>query len=163
MKLSKYYRCVYITKDQSGGFALYMLCSHFPQFVSSSSHTKRFTFRLRRKLAIRESEMIKWTWKNVDAEEINFGPYTDESNEGATTEEEATTEEGANNRKAMGEPQWKWKCRTPWSMKRKASDPPGLLDLEERTGHCAITISQPTKFCAKKQQKKAHNSLSMYC
>ena len=105
----------------------------------------------------------KITWKNVDAEEINFGPYTDESNEGATTEEEATTEEGANNRKAMGEPQWKWKCRTPWSMKRKASDPPGLLDLEERTGHCAITISQPTKFCAKKQQKKAHNSLSMYC
>ena len=130
MKLSKYYRCVYITKDQSGGFALYMLCSHFPQFVSSSSHTKRFTFRLRRKLAIRESEMIKWTWKNVDAEEINFGPYTDESNEGATIEEEATTEEEANNRKAMGKPQWKWKCRTPWSMKREASDPLGLLDLE---------------------------------
>ena len=72
----------------------------------------------------------KITWKNVDAEEINFGPYTDESNEGATIEEEATTEEEANNRKAMGKPQWKWKCRTPWSMKREASDPLGLLDLE---------------------------------
>ena len=24
-------------------------------------------------------------------------------------------------------------ARTPWSMKRKASDPPGLLDLEQRS------------------------------
>ena len=64
-----------------------------PIFIS---HTQRFTFRLRRKLAIRESEMIKWTWENVDAEGINFGPYTDNE---------------SNDRRAMGKPQWKWNCQ----------------------------------------------------
>ena len=55
-----------------------------------TSHTQRLTYRLRRKLAIRESQVIKWAWENVGAKGIYFGSemeMEEESDDSCTGEE----------------------------------------------------------------------------
>ena len=57
---------------------------------SCHSHTQRLTYRLRRKLAIRESQVIKWAWENVGAKGIYFGSEmeTEEESDDSCTGEE---------------------------------------------------------------------------
>ena len=68
------------------------LAFSYPQSLDPSpliSHKQRLTYKLKRKLAIRESQVIKWAWENLDAEGIYFGPEieTEEESEICTEEE----------------------------------------------------------------------------
>ena len=69
------------------------LAFSYPQSLDPSpliSHKQRLTYKLRRKLAIRESQVIKWAWENLDAEGIYFGPEIEmeEESEICTEEED---------------------------------------------------------------------------
>ena len=90
-----------------------MVVSIFPSPISRSlsthlTHTQRLTYLLRRKLAIRESQVIKWAWEHLDEEGIYFGPEieTEEESDDSCTGEEpgASISQGKGKRKASSHP-----------------------------------------------------------
>ena len=133
-------------------YMLWWLAFSHPQSLDPSpliSHTQRLTYLLRRKLAIRESQVIKWAWEHLDEEGIYFGPEieTEEESDDSCTGEEPGPSKGKGKRKASGHP-----SPSPASHgkgKRKASGHPTLqqpsakrarTSTEEESGYFLVSM-----------------------
>ena len=127
-------------------YMLWWLAFSHPQSLNPCpliSHTQRLTYLLRRKLAIRESQVIKWAWEHLDEEGIYFGPEIETEEE---SDDSCTREEPGPSRKASGHP-----SPSPASHrkgKRKASGHPSPSPASHRKGKRKAsghpTLQQPS-------------------